>query len=338
MNPFLQNVLKLFLTSFCFLCSPYVLMAKDSEVARSEFQKRFNVTEASRLMADNRHGSLTVLYGKNDELIVDVVIESKAVSQTKAMQQLKEIHVNMEQQESRIQVVTSVGSKMTNRISDKIAIHLTVTMPSKMQAELIQKYGRIQMPAYNEGIYRIEVKYGKLVAGDFVQPLSVQAAYSRVELGNATNLTLDMAYCDQASLGNLRSGRIDSKYSNTSIREVWDISIRNKYGNITINSLSDSLLVENLSYSSLKVKEIASGFRYLSVMSRYSNTDLWISHDASYTLRARDTRYSNCTLSKSFKISHEQKKGDFYEYAVVNEGNPGEIIFSGSSYSNFTIK
>ena len=297
------------------------LAATHAQSAQKEIRKQFSVTEATQFIADSKYGNLTIAYGQDDMVIVDAKIEAKASSEEAAKQLLDNLNVVMDATPGKVSVKTVIDNSNNWGRQREFSIDIHVTLPARMQAELNQKYGSITMPEDNKGLYQIDMKYSKLTAGNFTQPLKVEAGYSKLKFGNLKQVSLELSYCSDVLLNNVEIASVECKYSDLSFRR-----------------LDNLLSMADLNYSSLDIDEVSSGFQDINIDARYSKVNIRVVPKTPFTLIAENTRYSKCLLLSDFLTKNVRKNGKSYEYAEVNGAHSGKINFSGASYSTLIIK
>lgn len=274
----------------------------------------------------------------------------------------------MEKMGNTVSAVTSLRSQKGNGGSNEsFTINYYVNMPSELTCDLTQKYGNIIMPENNKGKCDLHVKYGNLNGGNFTGPLSIDVQYGNMDISDVDNATLDLAYCGKSSIRNGSQLNIDSKYSNLSLGNVrkmnteakyGDIHIDRldngymelKYGNCKIDELKQGITVDELSYSTLTIKDLASNFDKVNVDARYGNLNIYIDVNASFRVVANNMKYGNCKVQGGFNIqrrnqdensvgfdSRDDQRNKNNYTLDVNNGKNGRINFEGNSYSNIKV-
>ena len=135
-----------------------------------------------------------------------------------------------------------------------------------------------------------------------------------MDISDVDNATLDLAYCGKSSIRNGSQLNIDSKYSNLSLGNVRKMNTSCKYGDIHIDRLDngymelkygnckiDELLrhhVDELSYSTLTIKDLASNFDKVNVDARYGNLNIYIDMNASFRVVANNMKYGKLQGSR----------------------------------------
>lgn len=362
------------LLRFCLLlllalfCSEPGWAGKQESRKKKEINKSFNVGKNDILQVDNRFGSITVTHWSKSEVSIRVVIEAKARNDEKAQTLIDRVNIRMEKMGNTVSAVTSLRSQNGNGGSNEsFAINYYVNMPSELTCDLAQKYGNIIMPENNKGKCDLHVKYGNLHGGNFAGPLSIDVQYGNMDISDVDNATLDLAYCSKSSIRNGSQLNIDSKYSNLNFGNVQkmnadakygDIHIDRldngymdlKYGNCKIDELKHGITVDELSYSTLTIKDLATNFDKVNVDARYGNLNIYIDENASFRVVANNMKYGNCKVQGGFNIqrrnqdensvgfdSREDQRNQNNYILDVNNGKNGRINFEGNSYSNIKV-
>ena len=321
---------------------------------KKELSETFSASSGDKVKLDNRYGNITVAHWNNPEVNIRVVIEAKGGSEKRAQELLDRVQISLNKAGGTISGITSLGNQSWNGDNAKLIINYYVNMPSGLALSISQKYGNINLPERNEGKTDLEVKYGNIKAGSFTLPLTVEAGYSNVNLGDVQDCSLDLAYCGNVSFNNGKDIKIDNKYSNLKIRNIASLKLDNKYGNIAIQNvdkismdvkysevsierIKDELIVFSLDYSTLKVGELASTFKKAEVSARYGNFNVSISPNASFRVSAERMKYGNVDV-KGFNITNSTVEDKINHHYQINGGGNSIIRFNGNNYSNIRVR
>ena len=335
-----------------FLCTN-LLWAENQEITRKkEYSQSFAARPDNNLFLSSKYGNITITHWKKDEVAFRVVVESKARNEQQAQRILERVQIILKKEDKTIMGLTEVCS-ITEFNNANFSINYYISMPSWMTTNIEQKYGNIQMPELNKGLCSIEIKYGNLEAGNFTQPLQLNAKYSNVTLGYLAGGNLDLAYSGSASVDGADELTIDRKYSNHQVNKIGDLTIKNKYGQLRIkevNTLNASIKYsevkidylerkldcESLDYSNIDITKADAKFDYIAVDSQYGNLYVGLPASASFKVKADDIAYGDCDVSRRFKDTHREKHDDS-DYYEINNGRNGRIEFDGGGYGKLVI-
>lgn len=331
--------------------------AKPESVKKKEISKSFDVSLSDLLMTDNRYGNTTITHWNKKEVSIRVEIEAKANSAETAQAIIDRIQIELKKTGNTVSAVTSLKSQnkiWNNGDNQRFTINYFISMPSKLAINLSQKYGNINLPDKNEGKSTIEVKYGNLNAGSFTQPLNLEVKYGNVDINDVTKANIDLGYCGNTSIGNAELLNVDSKYSNMEIKSCKQLNLQNKYGNVSIKSLDKGYMeikyseatvdnvkmelnVDELAYSTLKIKELSADFRNINVDARYGNLNINIPSNASFKVSAENMKYGNHNV-KGLNVTDSSTEDKVNHYYKINGGGNGHIYFNGNNYSNINVR
>lgn len=328
---------------------------KPERVKKKEISQSFNVSLSDMLLTDNRYGNTTVTHWNKNEALIRVEIEAKAETEEAAQATLDRVQIELKKSGNTVSAITSLKEqRWNNNNNERFTINYYISIPSKLTINLSQKYGNINLPDKNEGKSTIQVKYGNLNAGSFTSSLHVEAKYGNVDINNVVEAGLDLGYCGNVSIGNAKKINADNKYSNMNIKKCSQINVENKYGNmriesvdkaqmeikyseVSIGTVNDELLVGELAYSTLTVKELSANFKQVNVDARYGNLNLNIPSGASFKVSAESLKYGNHNVS-GFNVTNKSTEDKVNHYYEINGAKNGKIYFEGNNYSNISVK
>lgn len=328
---------------------------KPERIKKKEYSQSFSVSLSDQLLIDNRYGNTTVTHWNKNEALIRVEIEAKAETEEAAQATLDRVQIELKKSGNTVSGITSLKEqRWSNNSNERFTINYYISIPSKLAINLAQKYGNINLPEKNEGNSTIQVKYGNLNAGSFTKSLDLEVKYGNVDINDITKAYLYLGYCGNASIGNASQLEVDNKYSNLNIKKCTQITLENKYGNVkiesldkgdmgikyseaTIGSVKDELVVGELAYSTLTIKELSSNFKKLDVDARYGNLNVNISSGASFKVSAESMKYGNHNVS-GFNVTNKSTEDKVNHYYEINGGKKGTIYFDGNNYSNINVK
>lgn len=328
---------------------------KPERIKKKEYSQSFGISLSDQLLIDNRYGNTTVTHWDKNEALIRVEIEAKADTEEAAQATLDRVQIELKKSGNTVSGVTSLKEQRgSNNNNERFTINYYISIPSKLAINLSQKYGNINLPDNNEGKSTIQVKYGNLNAGSFTEHLHVEAKYGNVDINNVANAGLDLGYCGNVSIGNAKIINAENKYSNMNVKKCTQINLENKYGNLRIESVDkaqmeikysevsigtvkDELLVGELAYSTLTVKELSANFKRVNIDARYGNLNLSLPSGASFKVSAENMKYGNHNVS-GFNVTNKSTEDKVNHYYEINGAKKGTIYFDGNNYSNISVK
>ncbi|MDR2811429.1 MAG: hypothetical protein LBB84_12910 [Tannerellaceae bacterium] len=319
---------------------------------KKEINQSFPVSLTDRLKVENKYGDVTITHWTKNEVDIRVVVEAKANTEAKAQQVLENIQIELRKSDNTVYGITSIRNNIGSG-RQSYTIHYFISMPSKLPIDLSVRYGGINLPENNEGKANLELKYGTLSAGNFTQSVIIDAEYSKLSLGNAESLTMDLKYCGSVVAGNIRTLSLDSQYSGIKLRDADQLRIDNayggitiekvnrisaetKYGNIQIGYVNEELQIGTLAYSTLTVDKLNANFKSVHVEATHSTLKLSISPQAAFRITAEGMKYGNVDI-KGLKITESQTEEKSDRFYRINGGGEKQIYFNGNNYSSLKI-
>lgn len=348
---FLRPCLLALLVLFCSLPA---WANKPESVKKKEFSKSFNATKNDNVNIDNRFGNINISYWNKNEVYIQVVVEAKARNEERALSSINRVNIEMSKTGNTISAVTSLREQnINNGSNESFSINYYIQMPSGISCDLTQKYGNIIMPESNKGKCVLQVKYGNIQAGSFDKHLEIEAQYGNVDLKSVNTANLDLSYCGNASLTNASTLSIDCKYSGITIQKVNKLEMDTKYGSFdieevnqanidvkynqgTIHLLKESLYLDELSYSTVNIKDVSPKFKSIYADSHYGNLNIDIPN-VSFRVNAYGMKYGKYDI-KGFNLVASKIEDKVNHKSEVNGGNNGYIEFEGNNYGNLKIR
>jgi hypothetical protein len=319
---------------------------------KKEINKSFNVAPSDQLNVDNKYGSITVAYWEKNEVAIRVVVEAEARNDRAAQDELDRVDVSLSKSGNTVYAVTSIRNR-TGGGNSRFTVRYFINMPSKLKAAIAQKYGDINMPDNNDGKYSLEVKYGGIHAGNFSQPLQIEAGYSNIVLGDVTQARIEARYCGGIKLNNVDELDIDCKYSNLNLHNAGELQVENSYGNIkaeNVNNLSistrygdanieylkETLSASTLSYSSINIGRLDAAFKSVSADAHYGTLKVKAPAQSSFRISAEGMKYGNISVN-GLTITESNIDNKTNHYYRINGGGGGHIRFQGNNYGSLQV-
>jgi hypothetical protein len=267
---------------------------------------------------------------------IRVIIESQADEARRAQEGLDRVKVELNKKASVIHATTSLKHNSEDWSNHKLTIDYYISMPRKLAATLSQRYGNIHLPEKNEGKYNLAVRYGNLKAGSFAEALTIDARYSNIALDDVKDLRMELRFCVDIKLGDVRELDIDNRYGNITAGNVNNLSVRVRYGTIQIDALKEKLSSSDLHYSALTIKKLDADFQNIDAEGHYSTLQLSVSPRASFRIDARSMKYGKVNIN-GLKITNSNIENKTNHSYQINGGGNQTIRFDGNNYSTLRL-
>jgi hypothetical protein len=316
---------------------------------KKEFNRSFAVGTSDRLSVENRYGNVSVAYWSKSEISIRVEVIAKAGNDSRAQEALDRVTVDLSKSGNTVRGVTTLRSSINNT---SIEINYYVSMPQRLEMNINQQYGGINLPEQNDGKSHLEVKYGKISAGNFSDKLSIDGGYSDISIGNLATATLVLRYCNlkgknatslsidgaytPMKFGDVGTVTAESSYGDLSFERLDRIALKMRYASISINRLSEEFAAATFDYSNLKVQNVDAGFRKIDLSAKYGNIKLNIPAKAAFKVNVSRTTYGSVEM-KGFALTHSDVSKSEHSY-TVNGGGSASVIVNSNGYSNVSIK
>ncbi len=310
--------------------------------------KSFPVNSVQKLELNNKYGNIYIENNRTDSVIVsaDIWVEG---SSDRAQRLLNCISVSVNQSGSTVIATTNIENM--NNGNNEFSIDYHIAIPADRDLAVVQKYGTVNMKDLT-GKGSFEIKYGELNGQKLLSPeLSMDVAYSKVNLETVKDLTLSLRY-SKLKLGSGKNLTFETRYSGLSIEECNQLVADSKYDNYSLETLNDLTFnamytgckIEKLNkklnlingYGGFTVKGIPSGFESISIENKYAGIKLGIAADASYHLSGT-VRYCNIDHPEG-KLNKTRENTSYEVNGIVGKSeNPKASVNINSSYGNINL-
>ena len=334
-----------FAVGFIFMI-PMFVTAQFTE--SKQIKKRFKISPETRVEITNKYGKININTWEKDSIVFDIKIkvEDKKLSRLEKM--ISDIDFDFTNSQHFIIVRTKVGEKKSSiekeilnfketvlQSDGKMEIDFTVWMPKTNQLKVENKFGDIYIDDYL-GDIEIILSNGNLKSHDF---------------SGRTNLKLSFA---DATINQLKTGRLDCNYSEiyikkadklqivskstdfeiTEINEITADSRRDKFRiqlidklaakgsftNYRINEITYDLNLKT-EYGDLDIEKVAPGFKSVYIESKSTDINLYFSEESEFGFDITHTK-SKTNFCRKMEIKKEEVL-DEKEKKIKLSGNFG---------------
>ncbi len=316
-----------------------------------EIKKAFKVTHETRIEISNKYGKIALNTWDKDSVVVDINVKVEEKKLSKLEKSMEEIDFDFLSSQYFLVIRTKVGEnrstlekellkfKETVLQSDgNVEINYTVWLPKNNVLRVENKFGDIFMDDYN-GEIDLDLSNGNLKSHDFT---------------GKTNITLNFA---DATINQIKTGRLDCNYSDLYIREADLLRINSKSSNFEIlevkelntdtrrdkfkirmadlidaegsfssfriNELNDRITLR-ADYTDMDVEKIATDFSNIFVEAKSTDINLYFPAESNFNFEITHTK-TEVDLCKEI-TTEETKVLDEKEGKVKLLGNFGKKI------------
>jgi hypothetical protein len=319
-----------------------------------KFSKTFKVSSTDKLEIENKFGKVHVNTWEKNEFAVEVVIIARASTEEKAQRILDRINVEVNEAadlisfKTRMEPITGTGKK-------SFEINYTVSMPRNNPLRVKNSFGDTYVQALL-GRAELESSYGSLKTDKLGHEDNyVKVAFGNGDLGYCKGGRLDVSYSNFHLAGGERID-LSSGFSNVEVGSVGDMVLRNKYGEIDIESVrsirgdasfGDFRISKLLQSIDMKVKHcgdfdvkyVAPGFRQITLDGSFSSFDINFEGGVSYSFDV-SVHFGDARLDRSAsQFSLVEKRDNSASYkGRYGKGNGNGNVVIKSSYGDVRLR
>jgi len=345
---------RLVFKTFIFLAVVSVHATHAQVEKKKEYDKSFDVASNATLSISNKFGEVHIETWDKNVIQVKVTVTSKKRSESRALESLDQINIDFSQSSGGVDIETEISGSMNNRSGEKLTIDYEVSMPESNNLDVKHSYGSLYLDNLR-GSLNLKMSYGNMKVGTIGGESDIKLSYGNGEIEAIQDGDLSVSYSN-LSIEKMGNVELSSQYSNVEFRESGDISISNKYGSVKINEIKS--LKGSSKYGNLRIKKLhqslvmdllhGSGVK----VDWISKTFNWIDIDASYATNSillfergfgaeLEGYFKYCDLKfdkEDFDFNYINKGNTSSEYkGRIGTGNMSAKIHLKSSYGNIRI-
>ncbi len=217
---------KLFFTIIVFTVTITNILSQTATIKTSTF--KYKSTSETELILNNNYGNINILNSKNDSILIEVRVSSKANNEKKASKILSKVNITEEKENNFITISTILKNKKDN---DNLHIDYIVHVPINTKMFIANKHGNIYIEDH-KGKLNINLNYGKFIAKNLIfredKPLS----------------ELNFKFCD-VNIENCNWAEINSLHTNLTITKSKSLVINSNYSVVKLEQNSILKLISN---------------------------------------------------------------------------------------------
>lgn len=297
-----------------------------------EFVKRFRIQPETRIDITNKYGRIELNTWEKDSVVIRFKMEINEKKPIKLERTLDNLDFDISNSQHYLIVKTQVDKNRTQIESEflkfketilqtngSIRIDMIVWLPDNRDLRLENKFGDIIMGNYL-GETQIILSNGKLKTGDLPKRASLNLSFADAIVNDLPNARIISNYSD-IQVKNSGIVRIESKSSTIEIMNSEDLSIdsrRDKFririankldasGNFSqfmVSELKDRANMR-LSYGSLDLEKIQTGFSSIYVESHSTEVNLYFNPESKFNFQITETK-TDLNLGRELKVEDKE--------------------------------
>lgn len=301
-------------------------------------KKEFTVNKDARLKVDNSYGNVDITTWTENRTVIEVRIRTNGNNEEKVQKKLEEITVEFTADSGLVSAKTIFNKnksswKFWNDVDNNVSmeINYTIKIPITNSVDLDNDYGAISINSL-KGNAKINCDYGQLHIGEL--------------LADGNYLNFD--YTSKSTIGFMKSGKINADYSGftlekaerlelvadytqSEILEVEELNYNCDYGKISVDNAGNVMgrgdyltnrfgkvngsLNLNTDYGSIKVEELTSAAKNVTIDGDYTGISLGISSGYSFNFK--------------LDLSYARLKGEDHVTITTSDEDGSDKIYTG---------
>ena len=310
------------ITFFFLLLSGITLGAEDKKKheKKKNIKKQFTVSNDAKVSLDNKYGDVSITTWNQNKVTIEVDITVEGDDLDEVEGRLNDIDIQFEAGSNFVNAKTFIEKennswsfwKKKNNLSFKI--NYIVKMPVTNDLNVANDYGSISLDNLT-GKANINCDYGKVTVG---------------KLSSISN-SINLDYCNNSSIGFMKSGDVNLDYSTISIDDSEILKANGDYSNLVVGKTNSidfnadygSVKIEeaisidgnsdyasmrfgtikkklniNTEYAGIIVEKLEKGFESVVINSEYAGIKIGVDEDATFTFEM-DLEYADLGIDKS---------------------------------------
>ena len=362
-----------FLLGMLFMAGTIIAATPGKREFSKTINKQFKISSTGTVDLSNKYGQINIKTWDQDAVRISVKIIVNAKQESDAQAQFDRIEIEFSNSPNRVSASTDIESKSSswwnwNNSCDDFSIDYEIFMPASASievdakycnlyvaaisgsAEMNVKYGNIKVDALGEDS-QVELHYGNGYIGR-VRDLDIDLAYGNLDIGESSDLSVDIRYgnltveqagdiiCDSRysnfQLGEIREFRNDGRYDNIEISSVEELVCDAHYSGIKVGSLIRRMNLD-MTYGSVKVGEIVSGFDEINIAGHYTDFKLYLASNTACNIDVMtvhaDVRLPSNNINKTF----DARDNNSHEVRASLNGGGSALIKASIKYGEFVL-
>ena len=314
---------------------------------------KFEVSSKSILIIDHEYGNVVCKNWDKNEISVKVTVRVKTDDKNIADRLINNVMIDVDGNSKKVEATCSLNSKNRKSKNTQVAIDFEIYMPKTVSIELKQQFGNLFIESVL-GVTNINSEYSSVeillldnienkLDFDFcdvditsINNADVNMSYSNLLLGNVDNLSVKAEYSD-VTINNAADLKLAMEGGSVKIQKIGRLQLNSEFSDIEIGLL-DNLIVAEVEYGNLIVKDVDVGFSLIKIDNEYGRIFVNVDKEYSYTLNIQSS--GNVVYpEKISNISHKNvsSTNTTLSGVVGNNNNSNSAINIVSEYGSVNI-
>ncbi len=341
------------------LTIPMFVMAQFTET--KQINKRFKVTPETHIEITNKYGRIKINTWEKDSIIFDIKIKVEDKKLSKLEKAMDEVDFDFINSQHFVIARTKVGENRSGiekeianfkesvfQSDGKMDIDVTVWMPKTNQLKVENKFGDVYIDDYL-GDIEIILSNGNLKSHDFEGKATLKLSFADATINQLKDGRLDCNY-SEIFIKKAEKINIASKSSEFEIIEIKDLitdsrrdkfrvqmidilDARGSFTNYRITEFKNTLNLKT-EYGDLDIEKVANDFKSIYVESKSTDINLSFNEKSEFGFEITHTKSQtsfcrNMTIKKEEVLDEKEKK-------IQLSGNFGKIAKSTKLFINTT--
>lgn len=282
----------------------------------------------------NDFGSIELRGSQKQEIDVDYTIKIHAENKEAAEKFIQNLEIIYNLKGENLEISLNQSQIETPEEINAVEIDYRITVPERLQAALINKYGSLKIQDLKAEV-KASNRYGSTLINNIDQDVKLDLAYGESEIYNInSNLDLNSAYAEN-TIRNIRGEfNLETAYGFNKITNLEsELQINSRYGGAEINSAADIVL--NSRYTGFTISDVEGKIR---ANSEYGDFRLSRVEDLDLKLRYADLEIRSLKNYELYNYELKVEYGDLKaELGGVSYDNQQQLSYKGQQ-AEYEIK
>jgi len=327
----------------------YPIMSWAQFTETKEIEKKFAVTPDTRIEITNKYGKIELNTWDKDSVVIEISIRVEERKLSRLEKSMEQIEFDFTDSQHYLIVRTNINERMSALEREFLRFKESI-LQSDSKKEIDYS---VWLPAENN--LKVENKFGDIFIGDYIGDAEIDLSNGNLkshDFNGSLNLKLNFS---DATINEIKGGRLDCNYSNLYIRKAENLRIVSKsstfeiqelneldaesrrdkfrilkaemligqgsFSNYRINELTDRLTLR-VEYGDIDIQNTAIDFSNILIESKSADINIYFNKQSQFGFDISGTK-ADVHLSNEMEVT-EEKKMDEKEEKIQLLGNFGK--------------